>query len=293
MTIANARGKAAKSPRPPSTSHVSLPSQIGATEAITRSRASSPGANGKRIPTPRSKPSSSTYMKTAKARISVHTGTRSRLMAGSALAILLDRRGHRACRALDEPRLARLNGRRQPAFNGTHEVVDAGAEDDEINGDVEEQRSQHIAARNRWGDRVRGAQEPVHDERLAADLGGHPARGHRDVADRNRPGCGAQVCGRCEETLVPGEPPRPNRQRQHDRPPPDHDAETKERRRNWWSIRLREVLESFHRAIETVSEIEARELRNGNLISVRLGFLVGQREQPRGLPGGGFPQGFT
>ena len=44
--IANASGNAASSPMPPSTSHVSLPSQIGATEFIISVRASSSCANG-------------------------------------------------------------------------------------------------------------------------------------------------------------------------------------------------------------------------------------------------------
>src|SRR6056297_2864983 len=55
-------GKAAKRPAPPSTSQVSLPSHTGATEFIMVSRPSSLGAKGKRIPTPRSNPSISTYM---------------------------------------------------------------------------------------------------------------------------------------------------------------------------------------------------------------------------------------
>src|SRR6266704_2729489 len=276
MMIANASGKAAKRAVPPSTSQVSLPSQIGATEAIIRSRAPSPGANGKRIPTPRSKPSSSTYMKTANARISVQIGTRSRAITNSVLLIRLDRRGDRTCRALDEPRLARVEHRRQPTLHDTHEVVEAGAEDDDIDSDVEEQRSHDIAARNRGGDCVRRAQEPVHDERLAADFGGSPAREYRQVADRNRPGRGAQVRGRREETLAPGEPPRPQGQRQHDRPHSDHDAEAEEHRHDRRPVRLGEVLEALDRAVEMMSEIEARELRNGNLITVRLTFFVGQ-----------------
>jgi hypothetical protein len=46
--IAKARGKAASSATPPSTSQVSLPSQIGATEFIMMSRAASLGARRNR-----------------------------------------------------------------------------------------------------------------------------------------------------------------------------------------------------------------------------------------------------
>ena len=48
-------------------SQVSLPSQIGATENIMRSRQFSSRAALKRMPTPRSKPSAMTYIATAKA----------------------------------------------------------------------------------------------------------------------------------------------------------------------------------------------------------------------------------
>src|SRR3954471_2206344 len=59
--------KTASSPPPPSTSQVSLPSQIGATDIIMRSRQFSFFADANRIPTPRSKPSTMTYIATAKA----------------------------------------------------------------------------------------------------------------------------------------------------------------------------------------------------------------------------------
>ena len=45
MMIAKASGKAARSAMPPSTSQVSLPSQIGAIEFMTRLRESRSGAN--------------------------------------------------------------------------------------------------------------------------------------------------------------------------------------------------------------------------------------------------------
>ena len=57
---ANASGKAAINPPPPSTSQVSLPSQTGATVFIAWSR-SSPGRRARnRMPMPRSKPSMTT-----------------------------------------------------------------------------------------------------------------------------------------------------------------------------------------------------------------------------------------
>src|SRR5215212_5160352 len=49
-------------------SQVSLPSQTGATESIIRSRQLSDRAEVNRIPTPRSKPSTITYIATATAR---------------------------------------------------------------------------------------------------------------------------------------------------------------------------------------------------------------------------------
>src|SRR6266446_3227564 len=52
-------------PAPPSTSHVSLPSQNGAMEFIIWSRSRSVSANGNNMPIPRSKPSRITYIATA------------------------------------------------------------------------------------------------------------------------------------------------------------------------------------------------------------------------------------
>ena len=61
MIMAYASGNAANKPPPPRTSHVSFPSQKGAIEFIIRSRHESEGAKGKRMPTPRSNPSNTTY----------------------------------------------------------------------------------------------------------------------------------------------------------------------------------------------------------------------------------------
>src|SRR5687768_5023529 len=66
---AYARGNAANKPAPPSTSQVSLPSQIGATEFIATSRSSSVVRKGNKMPMPSTNPSSSTYMKTPKPMI--------------------------------------------------------------------------------------------------------------------------------------------------------------------------------------------------------------------------------
>ena len=63
--IEYASGKATIMPAPPSTSHVSLPSQNGATEFIIWSRSCSVSANGNNMPIPRSKPSKITYIATA------------------------------------------------------------------------------------------------------------------------------------------------------------------------------------------------------------------------------------
>src|SRR5678816_3507116 len=76
MMIANATGNAASSPMPPRISQVSLPSQTGAIVFIISVRASSSRASGDRMPMPRSKPSSRTYMNTPTPRMTVHTGTR-------------------------------------------------------------------------------------------------------------------------------------------------------------------------------------------------------------------------
>ena len=64
-------------PPPPSTSQVSLPSQIGAMLFIITSRSARLRANGNKMPTPRSNPSSSTYMNTLKAMMPLQIRGRS------------------------------------------------------------------------------------------------------------------------------------------------------------------------------------------------------------------------
>src|SRR6266571_4572905 len=129
MMMANASGNAASSARPPITSHVSLPSQIGATESIMASRLASSGANGARMPTPRSKPSRSTYMNTPKASMPAHNGTRS-----SATFFLLALRRRR-----QRPRWGRAHAAfpcdglfDRPDSQEPHHEIGAGAEDRDV-----------------------------------------------------------------------------------------------------------------------------------------------------------------
>src|ERR1700722_4421314 len=138
MMTAKATGKAENSARAPNTNQVSLPSQTGATEAIIWSRARSSGANGKRIPMPRSKPSSNTYMNTPNPRRIVQTGTRSRLIPQPS-NVGTSGRGERACRPLVEPKFVTLCLFGQPLPQQSHDVVDASAKDDKVYRDVGEQ----------------------------------------------------------------------------------------------------------------------------------------------------------
>src|SRR5665213_3798060 len=137
MMIANASGNAARSAVPPSTSHVSLPSHTGATVFIIRLRSSSLPAVTDSTPTPRSKPSSSTYMKTPTPMISVQIGTRSIcIVSPSALG-----GRQRPRRALGEGGVVRRDVGRRALPHQMHHVVGAGAEDDEVDDDVADQRN--------------------------------------------------------------------------------------------------------------------------------------------------------
>ena len=69
MITAYASGKAANNPPPPSTSQVSLPSHTGAIEFMAVSRSRPTGSRENSTPMPRSNPSMTTYMNTAKARM--------------------------------------------------------------------------------------------------------------------------------------------------------------------------------------------------------------------------------
>src|SRR5437867_4819325 len=195
--MANASGKAASSATPPSTSQVSLPSQIGATEFIIRSRLASSGANGDRIPTPKSKPSSSTYMNTPSARMPAHKGTRS-----SAMAVLFSfYRGERSRR-----RTVRflLDGRRHAGLEQANHEVSPRAEDHRVSNNIDQKRGEHVRPGERRRHRITCAQQPVYDPRLAPHFGGDPARNHGN--ETRRGGNQAQAMKPCHLAQNPASP---------------------------------------------------------------------------------------
>ena len=107
---------------------------LGATLFIISVRVSSSGASGARMPTPRSKPSSSTYMNTPAPRMTVQTGTRSICMPPrSAFGM---RARQRARRAFVEIRFAQIDVRRRTGLRKPRHVEDSGAEYDQIDDDI-------------------------------------------------------------------------------------------------------------------------------------------------------------
>src|SRR5690606_25044489 len=119
------RGKAASNPAPARISQVSLPSHTGATEFIITSRASSSGAKGNRMPTPRSKPSISTYIMMLKAMITAQIMLRS--MPCMALPSLFDADvagRQRPFGPLDVMRLIRLVDALDARTQHPHQIVD-------------------------------------------------------------------------------------------------------------------------------------------------------------------------
>src|SRR6185437_14034306 len=192
MMIANASGNAASSPMPPRISHVSLPSQIGATVFIISVRASSSRASGNRMPTPRSNPSSSTYMKTPTPRMTVQTGTRS---SGIAFPSAF-RAGERACGALVEIRLAQLDVLGRAGARQADHVEDARAEHDEVDEDVERDRDQHVRPGERWRHGVARAHQDVDDPGLPSHLGDGPSGDYGDKARRQHREAGVVVRAR-------------------------------------------------------------------------------------------------
>src|SRR6266550_3112741 len=158
---------------------------MGATESIIRSRLASSGAKADRMPTPRSKPSSRTYMNTASARMPAQSGTRSRLIAysGESLVDFCRRQRTRRC-SNATLRIGTPFGRTRTQ-EAAHEIS-TGTEDHEVSDDIHPQRHQHVTAGERRRDRVLGAHQTVDHPRLAADFGGHPARDDGHEAEWRR-----------------------------------------------------------------------------------------------------------
>src|SRR5690606_35084528 len=184
-------------PPPPSTSHVSLPSQIGATEFIIVSRSSSVGTDWNRMPMPRSKPSISTYMKTAKAITAPEISGRSRSIsvllhhsAGRSDFFLWQRHRPRR-RALAQLRLVLRPphsgpgpGRRWAERDYPQHVPGAGAENRRVGNDEQHQRQPDRGRGNRRNG-IHRPHQPVDDVRLPADLGDEPAGQHGHKAGRS------------------------------------------------------------------------------------------------------------
>src|SRR3954469_2260816 len=208
--------KTANRPAPPSTSQVSLPSQIGATENIMRSRQVSLWAWVNMIPTPRSKPSAITYMTTAKpsapAQISGSQEARPSYcvpkpnMGASSLRRLRapprpafealvghrERPPRRPAGPVAEIRTAcRLLDRLRALPQQLGDVVGAKTEYERIDDDEGGERGRDCACGN-GRDRIRRALQTVDHIRLAPDLGREPAEQHRAEARRRHGHGGAQ-----------------------------------------------------------------------------------------------------
>src|SRR5262249_13429187 len=96
----------------------------------------------------------------------------------------------------------------------------------------------------RWCYRVAGTQQPVHDPRLAPNLGGEPAREDGDEAGReSEEGPPEKPARRLEPAAQPQEVTEP-RNREHDQPHPHHDPKTEERNHDRWPVLLRERFQS-------------------------------------------------
>ena len=196
--MAKATGKAASRPTLPRTSQVSLPSQIGAIEFMTRSRACGQARSCRACRRRDRSRRARRRRRRRRARMAVQTGTR--LSVGVIAPPPrrgrqgLDRRLRPA--AGDRARPPRPRAAPDDAQHG--EERPAGI-DEQIDRDIEEQRQQHIGAGERGRDRIRGAQQAVDRPRLAPDLGRGPAGDDGDEAEAGRDLAEPQIPGVCVE----------------------------------------------------------------------------------------------
>src|SRR5215831_8873023 len=134
----------------------------------------------KRIPTPRSKPSSTTYIRIANAITAAQKCT-SHIVASlrrSASGGRFGRAGRlhwavSCCGCVPHPGLGR-------AFTQqTVDVAEAEPVDEGVDDDIAEQRRKRLRPGQARRHRVGGAQYPVHDPWLTPDFGGDPAGNYR------------------------------------------------------------------------------------------------------------------
>src|SRR5882757_502270 len=182
---------------PPSTSHVSLPSQTGATVLTMVSRSPLSRTKGNRMPMPRSKPSMTTYIIKAKAMMTAQMIGRSMPIASYSLASV-------DC-GIDAVRCGRQRAGRPPIERSPVQGVasrfmrgiiqwaladelqhigDASSEDGKVHHDEDDQRGGELQG-GVIGDRVPGSHHAVDHPGLAAHFCGDPSR--QDGHETRRP----------------------------------------------------------------------------------------------------------
>src|SRR5690606_3115539 len=242
--------KAASKPAPPSTSHVSLPSHTGATVFIITSRSDSSVKNGKRMTSPRSKPSITTYIRIPNRMITAQIRVRSTpisvLPQRSRFAFIGSRRqGSRggACLARAARRGALLRHRR-PAANEPQHVNRSGPEDDEVHDDEQNQREAHFERAVR-AHRIGRTHHAVHHPGLPPHFRGEPAGQQRN--DSSRPhvqGIAPQAARRRVVQHAPPALPGPQHGKPDHQPPQAHHyAKREEHDRYIRALITRELLQ--------------------------------------------------
>src|ERR1017187_9283809 len=159
------------------------------------------------MPTPRSKPSSTTYAVSINATIQ---NQRVPITIGSL-------GGERL-------RLGCMVGRERPGLNVVVDEDDPQQREHRVHAEEAEQREQAVARVYMRGSSLRGADESVDEPWLAADFGGHPTGGGSDVGQRPTEQDAPQDPARGVKFAAP-EQERCNRhQRAEPRAQPDHDV---------------------------------------------------------------------
>ena len=127
-----------------------------------------------------------------------------------------------------------------------------------------------------------GAQQAVDRVGLAADLGGDPARQHRDEAGRPHDHGAALEPAAAVEAAAPAQPDADQAEQGHEKADRDHDPEAPEHDRRVRPVLRRPRLQAAHLAVQTMGEDQAAELRDRERVVGPLGRHVRHAEQDQG-----------
>src|SRR6266571_2565786 len=153
------------------------------------------------------------------------------------------------------------------------DVVDAGRKNDPVDRNEQRERDRNCGGCH-WRDRVRGAQNAMHEPWLTPAFGDYPSGNDRHKADPPAVRGDAQIPTRLEQDAPPHQPGADQRCRDHEEAGRQHDPEGEENGHYRWALLRWHFLQPEELAVETMGQDQRRALRDRDREAVFFSLLV-------------------